>query len=130
MTGVNARLGAATLVGYRLEQVKSGAHVVLYWRAAQSFENRMQVFVHLADASGHVLAQNDSVPVEGTYPTTAWQVGELIVDAHDVKTDAKGAFTIFVGMYDPRTNVRVPAFDASGARLADDRVALGQITVP
>ncbi len=130
MTTVNARLGTATLIGYRLDRIKNGVRVVLYWRATQKIENNMQVFVHIADASGQVLAQDDSVPVEGTYPTIAWQASELIVDAHDIKTSISGAFTIFVGMYDPATSIRSPAFDAVGTRLPDDRVTLAQITLP
>lgn len=130
MTPVSARVGAATLAGYRLEQNRNSVRVVLYWRAAQKLEKSFQVFVHLASTTGQVIAQDDSVPVEGTYPTTDWQAGELIVDAHAIKTDATGLVTIFAGMYDPRTSVRAISFDASGTRVPDDRVTLAQITLP
>lgn len=130
MTPVDAHIGAATLAGYRVQKAVGGLRVVLYWRAALKSEKSLQVFVHLANANGQMLAQDDSVPVEGTYPTTDWQAGELIVDAHEIKTDATGPFTLFAGMYDPGTNVRVPVTDASGARGPDDRISLTQITLP
>ncbi len=130
MTTVNAKIGAATLAGYRVQKNENKLRLVLYWRATQKSEKSLHVFVHLADASDRVIAQDDSVPVEGTYPTTEWQAGPLIVDTHEVKTEALGAFTLLVGMYDLVTNVRAPAFDVSGARLPDDRVMLTQITLP
>ena len=103
--------------------------VVLYWHGGK-IENDFHVFVHLTEADGRVVAQNDSVPVEGTYPTSAWKPGELIVDSYEIKTDAAGVFQIVTGMYDPNTNVRVPAFSPGGARYSDDRVLLTPITLP
>jgi hypothetical protein len=130
MTPLNARLGAATLSGYRLDRNKDRVRVLLYWHPAQKIEASYQVFVHLADATGQVVAQSESVPAEGTYPTTTWQANELIVDTHDIKTDAIGSFTIFVGMHDPAANIRAFAFDATGTRLPDDQIPLTQITLP
>jgi hypothetical protein len=102
----------------------------LYWRAAQKIENDYTVFVHVADANERVIAQHDGAPARGTYPTRAWQAGELIVDGYALSLDAPGTFSIFVGMYDPATLARVPVFDAVGARLPNDRVMLTQITIP
>ncbi len=130
MVPVNARLGNATLVGYRMEEARL-LHVVLYWRAVQPIEKDFTVFIHLADANDGVVAQHDSAPVGGAYPTTAWQPGELIVDASDLSgAMTAGVYALYVGMYDPANPAaRVPAFDASGARLPDDRVRLTQITI-
>jgi len=129
ITPVNARIGNATLVGYRVEGAKN-LRVVLYWRAAQKIEKDFTVFVHLADASERVVAQQDSAPVGGSYPTSAWQTGELIVDAYDLQVDATGAFTLLVGMYDPHTLARIPVLDANNARQANDRIVLTQVTIP
>lgn len=127
---VNARVGNATLVGYRVQRTRP-LHVVLYWRAAQKIEKDFTVFVHLADADDHVIAQQDNAPVGSTYPTSQWQPGELIVDAHDLQVDtAPGAYALIVGMYDPATLARAPVSDANGVRLPDGRVPLTQVTIP
>jgi len=127
---VNARVGDATLVGYRMEGART-LHVVLYWRAAKKVEKDFTVFVHVTDPSDRVIAQQDRAPVFGAYPTTAWQPGELIVDAYDLRVDAApGAYSLVLGMYDPATLVRAPAFDANGARLPNDRIPLTQLTLP
>ncbi len=126
---VGAHIGKATLVGYRVEGARV-LRVVLYWRAEEKIEKDFTVFVHLADAGDRVIAQQDTMPVEGTFPTTQWQPGELIVDGYTLHVDAApGAHTLFVGMYDGATLARVPAFDARGARVPDDRVWLTQVTV-
>jgi hypothetical protein len=125
---VNARIGNATLVGYRVERART-LRVVLYWRGAQKIEKDYTVFVHLADASDRVIAQQDKAPVHGTYPTSAWQPGELIVDGYDLIDAAPGTYALLVGMYDPATLVRVPALDAKGAPLPNDRVLLTQVTI-
>jgi uncharacterized membrane protein len=129
LTSVNARVGTATLAGYHVQKNGNALRVVLFWRGA-SIEKDLHVFVHLAQADGRVIAQSDGVPVEGTYPTTAWKPGETIVDAYEIKTDAIGAFTLFAGMYDPNSSVRAMATDPTGARYPDDRVLLTQINFP
>ncbi len=127
---VNARVGDATLVGYRLE----GTHplrVVLYWRPARAIALDYTVFVHLADAQDRVRGQQDHPPVDGTYPTRAWQPGELIVDAYDLPAETEpGTYALFVGMYDPATASRVPVYDSNGIPLPNDRVLLTQVTIP
>ncbi len=137
MIAINVRIGEATLIGYRMRgdaarvPNKSTRRLALYWRAAQKTEKDLTVFVHLADANERVFAQRDNAPVRGTYPTSAWQPGELIVDGYDLDIDAPpGTYTLVAGMYDPATNVRAPAFGMDGARLTDDRVTLTQITLP
>jgi mannosyltransferase len=125
---VNARVGNATLVGYRAEGMPA-LHVVLYWRANQKIAKDYTVFVHVADSNGQVVAQQDRTPAFGTYPTTAWQPGELIVDAYDLTVnEPPGKYALTVGMYDAATLVRVPVFDSNGTRLNDDQVVLTQIT--
>ncbi|MBI5035212.1 MAG: hypothetical protein HZB51_32195, partial [Chloroflexi bacterium] len=61
---VNARVGDATLTGYRVENGRT-SHVVLYWRATQKIAKDYTVFVHIADSSGSVIAQQDRVPAFG-----------------------------------------------------------------
>jgi 4-amino-4-deoxy-L-arabinose transferase-like glycosyltransferase len=127
---LNAQIGNATLVGYRVQGTRA-LHVVLYWRAAQKIERDFTVFVHLADATDRVIAQQDTAPVRGTYPTSQWRSDELIVDAYDLQVDAApGTYALIVGLYDPATLARVPALNVKGVRLPNDRVWLTQVTIP
>ena len=129
MIPLNARVGNATLVGYRVEGTRN-LHLVLYWRANQSIEKDFTVFVHVADANNRVVGQHDGAPAFGMYPTTAWQPGELIVDAHDIQVDAApGTYTLLIGMYDANSLARVLAFDSNGTRLTNEQVVLTQVTI-
>ncbi|HEX7594365.1 MAG TPA: hypothetical protein VF429_09360, partial [Anaerolineae bacterium] len=107
MIPVNARIGNAILLGYRVREATGGPQftagasftVVLYWRASQPIAQDFNVLVQLVDASGRVVAQQDGAPAEGNYPTSQWRDGDLIVDAHELKVDAApGAYTLVAGM--------------------------------
>jgi len=126
---LNARVGNATLTGYHVER-GNPVRVVLYWRAEQPFAKAYSIFVHLVDAHNQIVAQQDRAPVFGLYPTTAWQAGESIVDVYELGVDAPGIYALIVGMYDPNTLERIPAFDANGTRFTDDSIVLTQITIP
>ena len=42
----------------------------------------------LVDGTGQVVAQDDRVPVNFTYPTTAWVPGERVIDVYDLPLPA------------------------------------------
>ena len=122
--------------GYDLDHTSLRAgetlHLTLYWQALAPMDTSYTVFVHLLDAEGQIRGQRDSIPVAGSRPTTGWVQNEVIVDEYDVPVDADappGRYQIEIGMYDPRTIVRLPAFDAEGVRLPDDRILLAQVEV-
>lgn len=125
----SARVGNATLTGYHVER-GNPLRVVLYWRAEQSIAKEYSVFVHLVDVNTQIVAQQDRAPAFGLYPTTAWQAGESIVDVYELDVRTPGTYTLLVGMYDPNTLERVPAFDAHGKRWGDESIVLTQITIP
>ena len=132
---VGARLGEAfELVGYTLAQTRvqpgETLHLDLVWRCRESVEQEYTVFTHLLDAGGFVRGQKDNPPVMGSYPTTLWVPGEIVVDRYAIPVDADapaGHYTIEVGMYDPATIQRLPVLDPSG--VTGDRVLVGEIEV-
>ena len=80
-----------------------------------------KVFVHVVDASGAVLAQQDGEPVGGFTPTTRWLPGEIVVDAHEVRLPAglaPGSYTVLAGMYDFQTMRNLEARDEAGSAYA------------
>ena len=133
----NARLGKAIrLVGYRLTQdeVAPGDTLLLtlYWQARAPIGGNYTVFVHLQGADGRLAAQQDNPPVRGTRPTGGWEIGAIVEDPYEIALppDAPfGDYRLSVGMYDPATLERLPAFAADGGRLPEDRVTLTTVRV-
>lgn len=116
------------LVGYDL----AGLQLTLYWQARGPTKQPYTVFVHLLDSGGRVRAQQDNQPVAGRRPTTGWATGEYIADPYTLSLppDAgPGPYQVEIGMYDPATGTRLPAFDTHGQRLAGDRIFLSRLEV-
>jgi hypothetical protein len=63
----------------------------------------------------------------GTYPTTLWLPGEIVVDEYELTIKAEapaGCYRLAVGLYDAATSARLPAAEASGVASPDGRVWL------
>ncbi|MBU0492050.1 MAG: DUF2723 domain-containing protein [Chloroflexi bacterium] len=135
-----ARLGGVRLLGYDLptDKVSPGgaAPLTLYWQCLAPLDANYTIFVHLVeDATGEIRGQVDvepgGAPGGGAVPTSGWAVGEVVTDAFQVplKPGAPaGAYTIYVGLYDATTDVRLPAVDATGQSLGD-RVPVARFIV-
>lgn len=123
------------LHGYDLQQmvVQPGDEIslTLYWRARQDVVDNYVVLLHLAGATEQLVGQGDGLPDRGFRPTNSWRQGEVIVDprAFRVAADAPaGVYRLWVGLYDPQTFVRMPAFQ-NAQRQPDDRIWLADIQV-
>ncbi len=100
------------LRGYSLEQpvagVQPGATVTLslFWEALQPMGEGYTLFVHLIDADGNLIAQQDAQPFEGRYPTWAWQPGRIVQTSHALVVPADGQpAQLAIGWY------RQPSFE-------------------
>ena len=104
------------LVGYKLidQSVlpESTFGLNLYWRSLRPATSSYTVFVHAVGPDQVIRGQWDSIPSQGSEPTTGWLPGQVIEDHYDVPL-AKDAppwkYDIFVGMYDALTGQRLPA---------------------
>jgi len=119
------------LVGYQLEPVRPQPGqplcLTLYWQCQATPGTSYTVFTHLLDVQGRMRAGHDSIPAQGARPTTRWLPGEVVADHHDlaIPADAStGQYTLEVGLYDAQTGQRLPAYDAGGTRIPDDRIVL------
>ena len=76
------------LIGSKVEswQLKPGetAAIDLYWRPIQSSDTYAKVFMHLIDANGNLVAQQDVQPVNNAYPLPLWQPETIIRDTHQL----------------------------------------------
>jgi hypothetical protein len=65
--------------------------------------------------------------VDGFYPTTGWEAGEIVRDQYDIliSPDAPaGEYQIEVGMYLAEMGERLPVFGENGEPVVGDRVLL------
>jgi mannosyltransferase len=132
-----ARLGEhVALIGYGLsaESAPPGSTLTLtlYWQALGPMSRSYKVFTHLIGPDGKIWGQKDSLPGEGSLPTSGWVEGEYLVDSYQilVKPEAPGGeYVIEIGMYEESTGTRLPAFDAHGQAIGDE-IVLGRVWVP
>jgi hypothetical protein len=110
-----------TLLGYDLtdetgqpiENLKSSIvnlKLILYWRAEATLLVDYTTFVHLRDAAGQTVAQKDQPPLNGAYPTSLWDSGEIIADEIIVPLPVElpaGDYQLVVGLYDFYTGQRL-----------------------
>lgn len=90
--------------------------VDLYWFADVVPTEDYQVFIHVFDMSGNRVAQRDSGPVNGRYPTSQWLPGILILDQHQVQLDQAlppGQYTVRIGLYRLSDGTRLPIAGAA-----------------
>ncbi|MFN2251785.1 MAG: ArnT family glycosyltransferase [Anaerolineae bacterium] len=98
--------GTLSLVGWSVpdEAAAPGASVpvTLVWQTDEPIEDDLTAAVQILDENGSVVAQGDGPPIGGSFPTSTWRPGDLVVSTHDVAipTDAPtGDFSVWVGWY-------------------------------
>lgn len=107
------------LVGYDLRE--ETGNVTLYWQALAPMTNDFTTFVHLLDEEGNLVAQDDSQPGHGRYPTSIWEPGEFVADTKSLPM-LEGQ--IVVGVYLFETLERLPALDDNGEPMAHNQAEL------
>jgi hypothetical protein len=112
-----------TLRGFAAKRSATDVTVTLYWQASRPMDRSYQVFVHLLDAAGTIIAQHDGVPAGGAWPTTAWPPGSLVTDVHTLVLPAP--YRLAVGAYDSVSGQRLPV-----AGVSDDRLLLNLPSLP
>lgn len=100
-----------SLLGYELT-AEANPTLTLYWQSVQPVAESYDVFIHIVDETGQIVAQADTAPVATLAPTNRWQVGDIIRDEHtftrppDLPT---GMYTIRVGFFLRETGQRLTA---------------------
>jgi len=121
--------GTISLLGYDLTQDGERLHLTLWWRAERTSSQDLKRFVHLVDPETQaIVAQDDAMPRNWTYPTTWWLPGEVVSETVSLGlADVRpGSYRLAVGWYDPATMDRLPVTTApEGATV--DRVSLHDV---
>jgi hypothetical protein len=111
-----------TLLGYDLSTGENvNLKLVLYWRAEADLQTDYTTFLHLRDATNETVAQRDSPPAAGRYPTSLWNSDETIVDEIilPLAEIPPGQYTPVVGLYQSPAGPRltVPGIPANEVAL-------------
>ncbi len=119
-----------TLAGVRLPQTVSrreSLSVSLFWQTARGVQSDYAAFVHVLDAAGNTIFQDDAVPGQGVRPVPGWLPDEVVEDRHELAVPADvapGAYRVVVGLYDMKDGKRLPV-----QRSAGDTVDIGQVQI-
>jgi hypothetical protein len=101
------------------------------WHVAAAPGRDWTTFVHLGESGQPPLAQGDSSPLDGFYPTRYWAAGEIIADHYTLPLPAAlppGRYPVWIGLYDAESLVRLPLI-VGGARQPHDAYLAGWLSV-
>lgn len=101
--------GLATLLSYTISRrvVEPGGYldIDLYWQVNAQPPGDYYLFVHLIDENGTIIAQRDTHPGRGNFPTSQWRPGDRFRDTirvHIPETAyAPDTATFRMGLYAP-----------------------------
>ncbi len=122
-----------SLLGYDLSSLENGkSDLSLIWQAQQTPSTDYTIFVHVLFPDGSCCAwQEDSMPLSGTYATSRWLPGEIVVDDYEILLPAdlpSGDYAIEVGLYIAETGQRLGVETVDGT--AADAILLQPLRVP
>jgi len=134
---LQARVGDQfTFLGYDVSQrvlnPGQSAHVSLYWRATARPGRDYLVSTYLVDEGGKVWPQSSRQALDGDYPTSLWEAGQVVRDRFDLVVDPetpRAVYEIKVGLYDKETKSYLPVVVSSEGSVLSESLSLGQMLV-
>lgn len=81
--------------------------ITFYWQSQAPVNEDYNLFIHLLDAEGNIIAQADAPPTGNAYPTGWWSPGETIADTHILPNEPE-ATHIRLGIYSLASGRRLP----------------------
>lgn len=104
--------------------------VTLVWHAITPPQRDYTTLVHLGPPDAPPLAQGDNQPLNGDYPTSLWQAGDVIEDSYTLVLPddlPPGAYPVRVGLYDSALDRLTVSGD--GQEPGSETIEIGLITV-
>jgi hypothetical protein len=117
-------------------QAGDTAPIRLVWRNEQRSDTDYTMFVHLLDRNGDMVAQVDSQPMSGFFPTSNWLPTLSVIDELDLPIPANipaGSYQVSLGWYNSADQQRLTVTPVS-ATTTDlpttvDTVLIGSIDI-
>ena len=98
-----------------------GVQVRLRWRANAPLDEDYTVFLHYL-RDGERVAQADSRPAGGHYPTAVWRAGDVVNDDHCVEgihAPQPGHDVLLFGLWQPGSGTKLYLLDGAGNPVGD-----------
>ena len=106
------------LLGYDVSTMEREWQTVirltLFWEVTAPIDVSYKVSARIYNTAGHLLGQTDAFPVHDTYPTTAWELGEVVRDVYDIQIvpgSPPGAGNLLLVLYRPENGQEVARAD-------------------
>lgn len=93
--------------------------IVVRWQVRGAPQTDYTTLVHLGQPDATPLATGDSPPLNGHYPTRVWENGEQFDDVYELRLPddlPPGRYPVWIGMYDSKTQQRLPLTIAGEAQ--------------
>lgn len=102
------------LIGFRAPENAQAGELIntsLVWQGLGGQRNNYTIFLHLLGPDGALVAQSDSEPIEGKYPTSHWADGQIV--AYNVRLRvpenvSPGKYLLKLGAYSWPSLERLP----------------------
>lgn len=102
-------------------RTQTGLQISLQWQCLQPPPAEpLSYFLHLLDAQGNLLAQQDGVPLNSTYPFQYWREGEKINQIHTF-SGLSNAVTMRIGLYNSTSLERVSVIQMQTPTVVSDQ---------
>ena len=115
------------LLGYHVDSESAAPgdtlELTLFWQAQRPLDIEYQVFVHVLDAEGQLMAQSDKIN-PGEFPTHRWPTDRYVPDTHRLALPPDlppGQYTVTTGLWVQAEGWRLPVFDDDGAAVGDTK---------
>ena len=104
--------------------------LTLYWKSLAAIPESYDIFIHLLDESGNIIAQVDQKPAGGLAATDVWQPGDIIRDPLTISMPENlpaGSYELHLGVYLRESGERLAV---QGAPEADQTVFPFRLSLP
>jgi hypothetical protein len=125
LTGFDLPLG----VDYRSGDVLP---LTTTWTTNAPLEGNYSIGVYLRDAAGAEIAQVDSQPGGGFFPTSQWQTGVTVWDNRAIQLPdalASGTYQLWVKLYDFGADGSVQDLPVSAGERINDNIGVLEVTI-
>jgi hypothetical protein len=122
----------AQVLGGTLEVHNTSLVANVIWRSLQPANPTDTLYVHVLDAGGRLVAQEDGDSLGGLIFPSAWRSGNEVQDRRTISLKAPlapGTYRMTVGIYDRATATRYPAYNASGVSAPDGELEVSKFVV-
>ena len=102
--------------------------VNLHWQGLAPMREDYTVFLQVLNEQDQIVGQVDAWPLQGTFPTSQWQPGQIVNDPYEIQLQSDlppGTYRLQVGLYLLATLRRLPVLDTDGRAIDDKLVVPG-----